>query len=233
MIHSKHTRAAVVLVVGLVLVASLPAGIATAQSDDDGGSVLSDVFGVEVSGFGDTVDGFLGFASGLVDRGSAVVGGSDRSVTDCRDDLMTEVNQHNETYLTELNAKTSPSSERDVLRVRCIEDPRRPWKDSEATSFYVVGNVSNGTYESAQAVETTDRSVDETVVVTGVAREQLADDLATYRETYIEGDGTVGKGYQQRMTAKYAGNVYGTVDPLPSIPEDYQRLEDTAGGDES
>lgn len=233
MIRSTHTRAAAVLVVGLVLVSSLPAGVATAQSDEDDGSVLSDVLDVEVSGLGDTVDGFLGVVQGLVDRGSAAISGANRSVTDCRADLMAEFNQHSDAYVSELNAATSPSSDRDVLQVRCVEDPRRPWADSEATSFYIVANVSDGSYTNASAVETTNRTVDETVVLKGIAREQLADDLATYRETYIEGNETVGKAYQQRMTAKYAGNVYGTVDPLPSIPEEYQSLEDTAGGDGS
>jgi hypothetical protein len=233
MIHPEHTRAAVALVVGLVLVASLPTGVATAQSDDGSDSILGDVLDVEVSGLGDTVDGFLGLVSGGIDRARGAVTGPDRSAAACREDLMAEVNQHSGAYLGELNAKTSPSSTRDVLRVRCIEDPRRPWADTESASFYVVANVSNGTYQSAEAVETTDRTVDHTVVLRRLAREQLADDLAAYRETYIEGDKTVGKAYQRRMTAKYAGSVYGTVGPLPAIPDDYQDLEDTDGGAES
>ena len=237
MIHPQHRRAVGALFVGLLLVVSLaaPVGLASAQSDDGDSddSILGDVLDVEVSGFGDTVDGFLGLAAGMIDRGAASVGGPDRSVVDCRDDLMAEFNQHNATYIGELNAKTSPSSDRDVLRVRCIEDPRRPWADSEAASFYVVSNVSAGTYQSARAVETTDRSVDETIVLTGIARDQLVDDVAAHRETYIEGNGTVGKGYERRMTSKYAGSVSGTIGPLPSIPEEYDSLEDTDGGDGS
>lgn len=223
MIHPRFTRAVLSVVVGLLVVTALPVGVATAQSDDD--SVLDDVFGVEVSGFGDTVDGFLGLVSGMVDRGSAAISGPNRTVTDCRDDLMAEFNQHNQTYIDELNAKTSPSSDRDVLRVRCVEDPRRPWADTKAASFYVVGTVSDGSYTSARAVETTDRTVDETVVVKGLAREQLADDLADHRERFIEGDETVTRGYQRRMVAKYGGDVYGTIDQLPSIPEEYQNIE--------
>ena len=233
--HPHYTRAVGAVVLAALVVVALPAGVgvATAQaSDDSDDSVLSDVLGVEVSGLGATVDGAVGFAWGLVDRGSAALGGANRSVATCREDLMAEVNQHNETYLGELNAQTSPSSDRDVLRVRCIEDPRRPWADTEAASFYVVANVSDGVYQNASAVATTDRTVDHTVVLKGLAREQLAEDLAAYRETYIEGDETVGVGYQQRMTAKYAGSVSGTIGPLPSIPEEYrsETLADTDGG---
>lgn len=233
MIHSERTRAGGVLLVALLVVVALPAGtgLARAQADDGGDSVLGDLLDVEVSGLGDTVDGFLGLVSGGLDRARAAVGGPNRTVATCQEDLMTEVNQHNATYLQELNDKTSPSSDRDVLQVRCIEDPRRPWADSEATSFYVVANVSNGEYVSGRAVESTDREVDHTVVLTGLAREQLADDLADYRERFIAGDETVDKAYQRRMTAKYAGSVYGTLGPLPSIPEEYRDLEDTDGGD--
>lgn len=233
MIHLHDTRAVGAVVLAALVVVMLPAtaGVAAAQDSDD--SVLGDLLDVEVSGLGDTVDGFLGFVTGGVDRARAAVGGPNRSVATCKEDLMAEVNQHNETYLEELNAKTSPSSDRDVLRVRCIEDPRAPWADSEAASFYVVANVSDGSYVNASAVESTDRDVDDTLVLTGLAREQLADDLADYRETYIEGNETVGKGYERRMTAKYAGSVHGTLGPLPEVPEEYDDLDDTDGGDGS
>jgi hypothetical protein len=240
MIHPRHTRAVSAVVLAVLVVLSLPAGVglATAQADDSDSddSILSDLLGSgdsgDESGVRGAVDGLLGFVSGLVDRGSATITGPDRSVDDCRADLMAEINQHNASYITELNAKTSPSSDRDVLRVRCIEDPRRPWADSEAASFYVIGNVSSGWYESARAVESTDRAVDETIVLSGLARTQLVDDLAAYREGKIEGNGTVTQAYQQRMVAKYGGHVHGTLGPLPEIPEEYDDLDDSDGGGE-
>lgn len=233
---TRSRALAVVLACMLVATAfgaALTVGIASAgpRTERTTTDVVADTLDVEPGRF-PSLSVATGYAAGFVDRYTGGAVGEDRSAADCRSDLMAQVNDHNGTYLDELNQRLGASTSRDVVRVRCVDDPTNPFGETEVASFYLVGtvNTSTGSYDSLRAVENTNRTTDETIVLSGLARDQLVVDLEAYRTKYAGSDKRPDPGYAERMKAKYAGAVHATFDGVPNPDERHLNTSDTTEG---
>lgn len=231
---SLANRVGAVCFVGmLVLVAVTPGAtpVAADETTSTGDTVLDQLFDEEEAG-NQTDDGLLGnltasvsranlYFSGLVANTKYGVGASDepRTAASCAEDIQTELNSNNQTYETYVNNRINASTDRNVVKVTCKYEADGGLLDEtmETESVYVVADVTNGSYSNMTVVDSTNRSVDERVVLTGLAVQQLPDDLKAFTDDYAAKGKTPGKGYERMMAAKYAGHVEGTFAFLPAI----------------
>lgn len=180
-----------------LLVFALTAGAAApAAADHDNSSSLAD-------GLQPSDDGLLGAALGLlggVDRAKYAIFGPDDSAAENRDAAINEFNQHNESFVAYANNRSI--HEGDVLQIDCVID-------GETATGYIVAtyNDSSEAYESAEAVETTDRTADHTIELRKNACDNAADELERFHADFASEDKDVTRKYMAEMASKYKGNV--------------------------
>jgi len=198
---AKTVLIAISTVLALSLVATNPVaaddgGILHGVSDDgEESSILKSV--------GETADFIGGQARGLYARAQAIdlLGDEEGWSTETKaEEVRSEVESNATLYESWLNSQLTASEDRDVLAVTIRNE-------TSETTVYVVSDVSNGTYENVTAVNSTSRTVDETIELEGRAGRNAPDELAAFRErTVIPGD-NVSRGTLGRFTTEYGGLI--------------------------
>lgn len=142
-----------------------------------------------------------------------------RTADECATDIAAEVNNHSEAYTKYANERATAYASRDVVAVRC--ELTRDGETNEQT-VYVTADVNGSDYENLSASTTApeNRSVDHTLVLTGMATEEMPDDFVTFREEYVEQDKTPTRGFVISKGAKYKGYVFGSPSFLPAYDKE-------------
>ena len=188
------TAVAALLVASLAGAAVAPAA-ATHNGDENG--TVGDALTPSDNGI---LAGIIGTASGFTDRAKYAVFGADDSATENRDAAVSTFNQYNDTLLAYANNRSI--HEGSVVQVDCTID------DETATSYIVADyNDSSEEYTSAEAVTSTDRSVDHTVTLEGAACDNAAEEIEYFHDEFASEDKDVTKRYMAEMAGKYAGSV--------------------------
>jgi hypothetical protein len=217
------------LLSALLAVAVVTAGVGVVAqpvaADDD--SFLDDVLsGDDAEGQSDGILGSVSawarnasaWASGLAARSSTLAPGRERTAEECASDIKAEVNDHNASYEQFINNRTSARTSVDVVAVHCTYDSNF-FDNGQNQTVYIVADVRNESgslvYTNGSAVDDTDRTVDEYIVLSGLATEELPDDVSTFREEYVEPGESPNGTYVRKMGAKYAGYVSGSPEYLP------------------
>lgn len=216
-------RLAALFAAVLLVSAAIAAPPVAAQSDDAG--VVEELFG---SSAGSVVEQVTSDPIGFAETISAAAGGwassnspfsgADRTPSECASDIKTEINDNSATYETYINDRVNASTDRDVVRVECTLETRDGLSTDVVTeTIYLTAdvNTSDDSYENISAVDTTDRTVDHTVTLSGAATTDGPDDLVEFREEYAEENETPPQQYQARIGGKYSGDVTGTFAFLP------------------
>ncbi|MWG36238.1 hypothetical protein [Halomarina oriensis] len=141
-----------------------------------------------------------------------------RTDAECAEDIHHELNQHSAAYTTYVNDRITASESRDVLRITCRLGEN---ETSVIATADVVERDGQLVYENfeVQQPSATERVVDEEIVLTGLATEELPDDLEAFTDEYVEANETPERTYAARKGAQYNGFVYGTFDFLESDSE--------------
>lgn len=196
-----------VLVTGVTFAAVAPVA---AQEE---GSVLEGVFSDEESttrqaaeagwsaakAFGDRVSYAL--SQQVPDSVKESIPALDREETSSAEQasaVTTYYNGHNETLEAYVNSRSNISQDH-VVKVT--------WKlDGETATRYILANSSNDNV-STEMVESTDRTVDETVTVCGYAAASSYEEIKTFHDEYAEPDKDVDAEYLGRLRGRYGKDV--------------------------
>jgi ribosomal protein S6 len=211
MTQPQHSLRAAALAALLVLATVGAAPLAVADHDEsDASSVFDGVVSVEEDDSADNssmLDGVRRAASRIAGAASGTLArltdrGTDQTASEAADSAQAEFNSHNATIQSYINARASASTDANVLELTFEID------DKTATRYVVADvNTSDGTYENASMVSSTNREVDESCSL----EEQAADNAATEIETFVEEFASEGEdmsaSYQGRMASQYAGEV--------------------------
>lgn len=192
------TAFAVLLVVGLVGAAVAPAA-ATHDDTDDGG--LTDA--LSPTDEGSVVDTVQGAAKGYFARASYAVssfGGDTPAAEESKQDALEEFNANSGNYVAYLNNRDVHNGE--VVQVDFQQN-------GETETMYIAGtyNDSSGEYESAEAVNTTDRTVDHQLTLRGMAAENAAGELERFNDEFAAPGNDLTNKYVSEMAAKYGSTV--------------------------
>lgn len=228
MTQLRASRLAVLLVAVLIVTAAAAPTAVAASDDDEEDSILDRAIGFAgtaksiLEDPGAALDEAIAGAKGLYANAKYRSGWGDpeRTPGECVEDIQTEYNQHNTTYEAYANSRITATADRDVVKLTCeleVDD------DLERESVYFVANASaaaNGTFQNTTVVTETDRVVDQTVVLSGLATEELPDDFENFTEDYAMTDETPSRSYGAGMKAKYAGHIHGSFEFLPDEEDD-------------
>jgi hypothetical protein len=219
MIRTRHTSILIAVLVLMATVASVATPVA-AQSDDGDGSLLDGLLtesddeneGLLDSVF-ETVANARAYAAGLIQNVAYYnpLREPTRTPAECAADIGAEISTHSAAYLRYVNDRTTADTSRNVIQIMCTGE------DAESESVYLVAdvNATSGEYQGLTAVSDTEREVDHTVYLSGLATEELPDDLAAFRKQYVEPNQTPNGTYVRLMAGKYLGSVHGTFEFLP------------------
>lgn len=236
----KHPVVVAAFVVLLLVGAAAPYAVAPAQAQDDSDSDDGD------SGFFDSLvgadnddsgDGFVASVLRSVGIPNPMASARNwmyrnnpfhdakRTPTECTDDIMSEVNNNAASYTEYVNERSTAQTAYDTLEIRC---ELTQGGETTSSTIYVTADVNGTNYENVSVSESPpeNRSVDERLVLTGIAAEELPDDLVEFRKEYVEEDETPTRGYVISKGAKYKGYVWGSPSFLPAYDSE------TATGEE-
>jgi len=197
---AKETVIILATVVSLSLIATAPVaadedGILDGLTDDGESSTLESV--------GSTADYIRGYASGLYARASVALFGDEPeswSTERTAEAVRSEVESNSPAYESWLNSQLTASTDRDVLSITIRNE-------TSETTVYVVSDVSSGSYENVTALNSTTRTVDESIELEGRAGRNAPDELEAFRErTVIPGE-NVSAGTLGRFTTEYSGLI--------------------------
>lgn len=188
------------LLVALLLVTSAVTPVAAQDSDDDSESILNSVIEAES---GDRLDAILGAASGFYARAQNMfqARADDQTPAEHAADTKQVFNDNNETLLTYVNDRSTASTDADVVALRFTEE------DETSETIYLVADVNNSTYQSAQMVNSTDRTVDEECTLEDSATRNADEELDTFVTEFATGNENTTSRYRSRMVTEYSGKV--------------------------
>lgn len=213
MINKRYTHAVAVFVALLVIASTVFTGAAVATGDDG-------YFGGFVEDPDASDDSFLPFdtptgaqvwavVDGFQTRAlHAVSGGSGASAADAADDVQAEYNIHTAEYEQYLNDRVTADSNHDVVAVTFTLD------DKSDTVYWVADvNSTDDSFENTSVVDSTDRTVDQTMELHGLGAENAAKELSGFHDDYVTENKTPqrGSGYLTGLGAKYAGDIDTTL----------------------
>lgn len=180
----------------MTLLAQASVTPAAAQSDGPIDGMFS---AAEESSF---LSALEGVRDGLVGRATDAVAGVGGSpdAAELAEDFQTAFNENSGDYQQWANNRTEATSSLDVLAVKFSQD------DSNET-VYLTADVVNGAYTNVSVANSTDREPDESCELEGNAARNAADELATFNERFVAGDGNVTNDYMTSMASRYGGNV--------------------------
>ncbi|MFB6121127.1 MAG: hypothetical protein ABEJ68_08445 [Halobacteriaceae archaeon] len=219
MTNRYNTRHILALCLCAVLVAAAVApttAVAQSSEDDDDDSLVDAVLGTAAN-ITDQVAAVRQFAGGIVTNARYRVFGpeTERTPSQCVSDIQSEINTHNGTYEQYVNSRINASESRDVVAIRCaLEDEDGQMQNEQV---YAVADVVNGSYQNLRIVNDTSRDVDHVIRLSGIAAQEMPDDLVSFREDYAANNKTPGAAYKKRLAGKYMGSVHGTFEFLPDM----------------
>lgn len=195
----------------MLVLSAVPMGAAAQQSDSGPLGVFDDTAedasrmqqaGAAATAALDRVEYYL--ASQLPDAVPFVDGNSTEDVDTHAQEITDEVNQHNASIETYINTHVSDSvnkTDYDVVRLD-LEDA-----DGNERTIYAVSTVNSSTdnVSEMQVVNSTNRTVDYTLVLSDFASQEFSEDLQWARENYVSEDRAPDGRIRGRFTAKYAG----------------------------
>lgn len=198
MTRTTHRTILTVALVACLALAGLAAPVA-AQTDQDGISGVFDDSDTDDSSMVETV---LALASGISDRARNYVSAlaSDTSADDAATDATQAFNSDAAARTSWANARTSASTDADVLKLVFEVD------DKTATR-YVVADVNGSDYQNVSMVTSTDRTADETCTLEGSAAREAGEEIDRFDEQFVADGTNVTRGYLTKMGAKYGGSV--------------------------
>lgn len=121
---------------------------------------------------------------------------------------------NNVTLETYANARLNASTDYDVFAVEFTD------RSGETATWYVLADVVNGSYTDLQMVESTDRTVDETVELGWYASRNAAGELETFLEAFASQDRDVSTTYRAELLARYGGDITSTLWTANETTED-------------
>lgn len=192
------TAFAVLLVVGLVGAAVAPAA-ATHNDTDDGG--LTDALSPAEEGNAfDTVKGAVKGYAARVSYKISSFRNDTPAAENSKQAALEEFNQNSANYVSYLN-------DRDVHNGEVVEIEFK--QSGETATMYIVGDFNETTdqYDSAEAVNTTDRTVDHEITLRGMAADNAADELERFNDEFAEPGDDLTNSYVSEMAAKYGSSV--------------------------
>lgn len=189
------TLTAILTIALLATTAAVAPAAADHDPDDDSGGL-----GDALSAPANALDFIIGFGGGGIDRVSYAINGPNDDADTNRDDLQTEFNTHNTTLREYANARDIHEGE--VAQIDCTID-------GDTATLYLVADYNNSSseYESVEAVQTTDRDVDHTVTLRGMACDNAAGEIDAFVDAYAEPGNDVDSRYAGRMASKYKGKI--------------------------
>lgn len=184
---------AVVLTVGFTASMAAPAAAEHNGGEDNG---LADALEPDE-------DSLLGSALGLLgatDRVKYRLFGPEDTAEENRDAAIDAFNQHNASFVEYANDRDIHEGE--VVQIDCVIE-------GETATGYIVStyNDSQGNYTSAEAVTSTDRSVDHTVTLERNACDNAASEIEYFHDEFASQDRAPTRKYMSTMASKYAGNA--------------------------
>jgi len=187
---------AALLLAALVAGAAVPVG-ASHESDDQ--TDLGDTFDSEeeASRLDSLAAAVQGFGARAAYRVSTAVG-DEPTAEESAADAVEAFNAHNDTFVEYANSRNISEGEVAAVEFR---------QNGETETVYIVANRSNGSYQSAEAVAETDRTVDHEITLEGIAAAKADEEVETFAEEYAEPGKDPGKDYLTRMAATYGGHV--------------------------
>lgn len=201
-----QTRTASLLVAALTVTAMVGMAMpAVAQSD----SVLSDFEDDEDEGWLST-DTLISGVAGAADR----VAYWASSASPLRDEpdpteqaradraaLQDVYNSHSNSIEGYVNARFSGThSEYNVIKITHE-------RDGEQATQYLVADVENSSFTNSTMTNSTDRSVDQTVVLGDYASAEAGSELEQFHEEYVTAGEDVDQAYMANLASKYKGHV--------------------------
>lgn len=117
-------------------------------------------------------------------------------------DVQSYFNQHNQSFIDYANNRSAGGTSYDVWKLTFKQD-------GESETVYLVAdyNTSSNEYTSAEIVNSTSRSVDETVTLDGYAAANAQEELEHFHQEFVTTDTAVTKDYESHLASKYAGHV--------------------------
>lgn len=219
----QHRHIAIALAVFLVVGTAAPFTGTVAAQEDDGplGDILGMVGQADENASGldrakSVVSSVRAASSGLFERLSYRVKGSDSTAEKRADEFQTYYNDHNASFEDYTNSRTTASTSHDVVALNFTMN------DETATRYLVTDvNSSTNDYENSTVVSSTNRTVDQWVTLEGVAADSTPDEAQRFHENYVAEDRDIDGALVSRLGAKYKGHVAGSYEYLPdSIEED-------------
>ncbi len=118
-----------------------------------------------------------------------------------RADLQEVFNANNQSIENYTNARfTGNASAWNVIAIPHVRD------DGMATQ-YIVADANNSTFSNAAMVNTTNRTVDKELTLSGFASDNAHVELQTFLDEFVAEDRGVTKSYVSELTTKYSGYV--------------------------
>lgn len=191
-------RPATALIVA-ILVTTVTVAPAAAQTDDSSGllGVIEDDEGnIDLS------EAALAFADRVVYAATSrsPFGDGGPTAGENADAITAAVNEHSDEWATYADSQLGDDVNRtdyDVIEVQTTGS------DGETDTLYIVGTVTNGTFETIEAVESTDRTVDYRVELSEYASRKVAGDLDWIYATYVTEDRDIESSARSRFAGKY------------------------------
>jgi hypothetical protein len=194
------------IAVAVLAVLALLAGAAPAAANHDSTTqdegLADSLFGTSDSndtGVVDTVSAAIGVASGTLDRARyqySPFGPEPDSAEANAEDTMQAFNEHSGDFVDYANDRNVSGGE--VVQIT--------FDQTDATeTIYLVAeyNQTSDAYESAEMVNATDRSVDETVTVSGMAADNAADEIEAFHSEFVESNEDVTTSWLASKWAAY------------------------------
>jgi hypothetical protein len=201
MTRLKPIAVATLAVLALLAGAAAPAAANHDTTTQDEG-LADSLFGTSDSnetGVIDTVSAAIGVASGTLDRARyqySPFGPEPDSAEQNAEDTMQAFNEHSGDFVDYANDRNVSGSEVVEITFEQADDPE---------TIYLVAayNQTSNEYDSAAMVNTTDRSVDETVSVSGMAADNAADEIEAFHETFVDPNDDVTTSWLAKQWAAY------------------------------
>ena len=201
MTRLKPIAVATLAVLALLAGAAAPAAANHDSTTQDEG-LADSLFGTSDSNDTsvlDTVSAAIGVASGTLDRARyqySPFGPEPDSAEANAEDTMQAFNENAGDFVAYANDRNVSGGE--VVQITFDQN------DAEETIYLVAAyNQTSDSYESAAMVNTTDRSVDETVSVSGMAADNAADEIEAFHETFVDPNDDVTTSWLAKQWAAY------------------------------
>lgn len=193
------------LAFGLVLAVTVaPASVAAQSADDD---LLDDVLGNSTSDQALALgEGFIAGLWGALDRQQTALlravglGPEYPAAEQEAADVQQFFNQHSAAFVAYANNRTTAGDARDVINFTYVIE-------GEEYTHVLVAQHSNGTWDSAEIVNSTSRTVDESCRLEGYAAANASEELERAYEQFVTTGETPSAAYIGRLTGQYRPHV--------------------------